>query len=106
MAYQTFAEYNQTGLAGLFTYPASILPIFIPLILFGLFCIVFMSSFFAQKRAATKGAFLNSFAASSYFVFVVAIVMSLVDNLINLQTLVVTLVISIVATLLLLLRGN
>ena len=39
MAYQTFQEYNQTDLTGLFTYPAKVVPAFTPLVLFALFTI-------------------------------------------------------------------
>ncbi len=88
--YQTFQQHNQTDLAGLFVYPADIVPLFIPLLLFILFAIVMMGTYFSQRRLTTKGDFLSSFVTASFFVAVVASVMTLVDGLINLLTLSIT----------------
>jgi len=101
MAYETFTEFNSTGLAGLFLYPANVWGGFIPLILFALFAITFMSTFFSQKRLIGKGDFIASFAVASYFVAIVAFVMSLTDGLINITTVVVCVVLTIIGTILL-----
>lgn len=101
MVYQTFQEFNNTGLTGLFLYPASVWNGFIPLVLFALFSIVFMSTFFSQKRLTGRGDFLASFAVAGYFIAVVSFVMSMVEGLISLPTLVICVTIAIIATILL-----
>lgn len=105
-AYQTFQEYNQTDLAGLFTYAAKIVPLFTPLLLAAIFLIALLASFFSNKRITGKSDFMSSFAAASFFTTVVAFIMSLVDGLINVQTLVITVVVSIIATILLLINKD
>ena len=102
MSWETFTEYNQTGLEGLFTYPASVWEGFIPLTLFALFSIVLMSTFFSQKRLTGKGDFLASFAVASFFATVVSFIMSLSDGLVTLPTLITCLAVTIVAVILLL----
>lgn len=102
MAYQTFQEYNQTGLDGLFTYAASTVPSFIPLLLFALFSITLLATYFSQKRLTGRGDFISSFATSGYLTVIVAFFMSLVEGLINRATLIMTVAVAIIATILLL----
>ncbi len=102
MAYQTFAEYNRTGLEGLMTYPAEIVPSFTPLLLTVLFLVTLLGSYFAQKRLGGEGNFIASFAVAGYFIVIVAFLMSLVTGLINTATLSICIVVSIIGTVLLL----
>ena len=104
MAYQTFQEYNQTDLTGLFTYPASVVPAFTPLILFALFLISLLASYFSQKRLTGRGDFMASFAVAGFFTAIVAIIMSLVPGLINMLTLVTCIIVAIIGVILLLVK--
>ncbi len=106
MAYITFEEFNNTGVEGLFLYPASVWSGFIPMVLFGLFVIVMMSTMFSQRRLSGKGDFKASFAVSGYFVTVIAFLMTLVDGLINSYTLGICVAIAIVGTILLMTSEN
>lgn len=104
-AYQTFTEFNQTGISALFRYPAQldlVEAIFIPFFLITVFAITLLASYFSQLRLRGKGDFISSFAGASYFVAIIAIIMSLIGEMINLTTLIVTLSVSVVATILLL----
>jgi len=98
MTYKTFQEYNQTDLAGLFTYPAEIVPAFIPLVLFALFIVTLLSTYFSQRRLTGRGDLFSSFAVASYFTAIIAVVMSLISNLIDVTTVTVTIVLAIVGT--------
>jgi len=106
MAYQTFTEYNQTDLAGLLTYPASVVPSFIPLVLTALFLITMMGTFFSQKRMTGRGDFIASFSVAGIFTGIIAFLMTLVEGLINLQTLVTTSAIALIGIILLLITNN
>ena len=68
MAYETFQEFNVTGIEGLFTYPAQIVPIFTPLVLFMVFSIVLMGTYFSQRRVGKGGDFFASFAVAGFFI--------------------------------------
>lgn len=100
-AYQTLREYNQTDLAGLFTYPASVVPIFIPLVLFAVFVVTLLSTFFSEKRLRGQGDFFSSFAVAGYFTAVIAFAMSMTEGLIDITTIVITVVVAIIGTILL-----
>lgn len=109
MAWQEFQSFNQTDLAGLFLYPAGIKNLttgqvgigFIPMILFALFVIVLFSTFFTQKRFTGREDFFASFATAGFFTAVIALIMTLVDGLINNYTLTFTVVIAIIGVILL-----
>ena|SRR3990172_4457357 len=101
MAYQTFTTYNQTGLAGLLTYPSQVVPAFTPMVLFGLFIIVFLATYSSQKRMAGRGNISSSFSVSSFFVLMVAFGFSLLD-MIDSYTLVIFLAIAVLGTIFLL----
>lgn len=106
MAYQTFSEYNQTDLAGLFTYPAQVVPQFIPMVLMAIFFITIMGTYFSQKRLTGRGDFFASFAVAGFFTAVIAFVMTLVENLINVQTLVIAASVALIGLILLLTNTN
>ncbi len=101
--YQTFQEFNQTGLAGLFKYPAEIVPLFVPLLLFSLFMIAFLGTFFSGARVAGRGGdFFASFAVASFFIAIMSMLMTLMDGFINTATVVICIGISVASALLLL----
>jgi hypothetical protein len=100
-AYQTFQEFNQTDLAGLFLYPANTWGGFIPLVLSGLFIIVMLSTFFSQRRLTGKGDFFASFAVAGFFTAIIAYLMTLIDGLISTFTLTITIVVAILGVILL-----
>ena len=102
MTYQTFTEFNDTSIAGLFLYPAQIVPAFVPLVLVALFLVTLMTTYFSQRRLTGRGDFTSSFAVAGYFVTVIAFIMSLVSNLVNIVTVTICLSVAIVGTILLL----
>lgn len=106
MAYTTIDQTNVTGIEGLFTYVAQVVPIFIPLLLFAVFMITMLGSFFSQKRLEGKSDFLSSFAVAAWFTTIIAFVLSLVPNLVNLLTISVCIVTSVISAILLLTSGD
>jgi len=103
--YQTFTEYNKTGMIALFQYPAQLELvefIFTPLFLLTIFMIALLTTYFSQIRSKGTGDFFASFAAAGYFTVIVALIMSLADGLINSTTLVVTIAVSVIGTFILL----
>ena len=104
MAWQTLTEYNLTGPEGLFVYPATAWVGFTPLLLFSLFCIVALSTFFIQKRFTGRGDFLGSITAASWFGLVISYVMSLIPGLVGSTPIIIFLIMTIVSTLILLLN--
>ena len=101
-AYQTFTEFNQTGMAGLFLYPASVVDIFIPMVLFTMFVVILLATYFSQKRLTGRGDFFASFAVAGYFVAILSFLMSLVDGLINGATILTCLIVAVIGTIILL----
>jgi len=99
--WQTFSDFNRTGLDGLFVYPQQVWGGFIPSILLALFIIVLLATFFTQKRLTAREDFFSSFAVAGFFVAVMAIIMTLVEGLIDNYTLTITIVIAIVGVILL-----
>lgn len=96
-AYETFAEYNQTDLAGLFTYPATVVEYFIPMVLFAIFMIIFLATSYSSRRLMIKPYYTHSFAVAGYVTFVIAVVMTLLD-LVNLYTLVIVSIVAFLGT--------
>lgn len=99
--YQTFQEYNQSDIAGLLTYPAHVVPLFIPLVLFALFSVTLLATYFSQLRLRGEGDFLGSFAVAGFFTAIISLLMTLVDGLITTTTISITLAISIIGIILL-----
>ena len=102
MAYQTFVEFNQTGLVGIFAFAQHTWSGFIPLLLFVFFSIIMFSTYFYQRRLTGRSDFIGSLATSSYATTVLAIVFSLVDGLVNIYTISFCIILSVVSTLFLL----
>jgi len=100
MPYQTINEFGNTseGIQVLFLYVASIVPIFIPLLLFSFFIIMALGSYFAQIRLRGRGNFVASAAVASYITAIIAIFMTLQPGLIDTFTLSVTIIVAILTT--------
>ncbi len=97
--YQTFEQFNNTqGLAGVFVYATTVVPAFTPLLLFTFFVILMFGSYIVPKNLTGKGDFAASFAVAGYVTTILALLMSLVDNLINIQTIIAFIVVAVLGT--------
>lgn len=106
LAWTTFQEYNQTGLEGLITYPGNTWAGFMPLMLFALLMITTMAIYNSQKRLTGRGDFASSYAVGSFFVAVIAFILTLIPGAINGMTLSVCVVNSIIAVIILFLTRD
>ena len=101
MAYQTLDNFSAStstdGIGMVLVYVATIVPLFIPLVLFALFVIIGVGSFMFQEKFKGRGDIPASFAAASVLVALTAFMMTLIDNLINLTTVIITFVIAVIA---------
>lgn len=99
MTYQTLDQYNTTdGMHTLLSYTADVVPIFIPMILFAIFTISCIGSYFASIRMNNVGDFPASFAAAGFITSIIATMMGALD-IINLSTLSLTYGITIMGVL-------
>jgi len=103
MAYQTLTEFNATGMDGMLVYVSTVVPIFIPLVLFSFFTIITLATYFSQRRLTGRGNFFSSLSVAGFSTTILAFIMTLIPDLINTLTLVVTVSITIVAVIILLL---
>jgi len=101
-ALMTLTEYNRTGLVGLFTYSAETVPIFIPLLLVAIFTITFLASFFSQKRLFGNENFFGSISVAGWITFIITMVLSLIEGLIDKTTIGIVFVVAIGSLILLL----
>lgn len=98
--WQTFNQFNKTGLDGMLTYVAHVEPIFIPMVLFGFFIIVLVGSFYSSKRLSMGGGdFSVAFAVAGFTTFLVSLVMTLIDGLINPFTVIICLIVAMLGVL-------
>lgn len=94
------------GLDQLFFYTASQVPIFLPMVLFGLFMVVMLGGFFTQQRQTGKGDITMWMAIGGYITTGAAFILSLIEGLLSLQTVIIILVITIFLTTLYLLSRD
>jgi len=99
MAYNTFAEWNKTGLDQMFVYAADVVPLFIPFFLLSFFIIIVLASYFSSKRLSNDGDLAASFAVAGFSTFILALVMSLIPGLIPTTYVVIILAIAILGVL-------
>lgn len=97
MAFETYNEFNKTGLDQLFVYSAEIVPAFIPMLLFSLFIITFFATFFTKQRLTGRGDAPSSFASASFLMTIVASLMMIIENLIETQTVVICFAVSLIS---------
>ena len=103
MAYRTYASWNKSGLDQLFVYAANIDNgvgiLFISLLLFSVFMITLLGSYFSSRRMSGDGDFAASFAAAGFLTFIIALIMTLIPGFINMTTVVITLIVAIIGVL-------
>ena len=96
MAFTEINDVNTSaGVHTLFQYSADIVPIFIPLLMFAMFIIVLMGSYFTQRRLTGKGDFPASFSVAGFILVVMTFVLSLIPNLVNDFLLIIAVVIAL-----------
>lgn len=87
MAYRTLDDLttygNSSDLTNLFALPNMDFPIFYPLILFAIFLILGLSTFFKQKSEEGRGDILSSFAVSGFATIVISLAMRLLGMITN-----------------------
>lgn len=107
MPYQTINEFNASEGAGqIFVAAAAASPGLFPMILFGFWIVAFMGTYFAQKSLTSQANVLASFAAASYFVTILAFVLSLIPGILAVDAVLVPLLVSIISTVALVLSSR
>lgn len=97
MAYPEPNQINASeGIHTIYTHANSIVPILTPLILFAVFMIAMLGSYFSQIRLRGYASFSSSFAAGGFLISVIALFMSFIPGFINTSTLVTCFAIGIV----------
>lgn len=104
MPYETLNQANVSSASGIFIYVADVVPVFTPMLLFTLFIITLLGTYYSQKRLERGSSFLTSFAVAGYVTVVIAYSMMLIPGFINVLTLSVVTVVAIISTLLVLLH--
>jgi len=90
MVYETLDSINTSeGLHTLYVYANSVVPILTPMILFGIFLITLMASYFSSIRLRGDANFSASFAVAGFFIAIVGTFMSFIPAMINLTTLII-----------------
>lgn len=95
MTYQTLEDQGELGLRELLQFPLIDTVIFYPVLLFAIFVVFTLSTFFREVRRTGKGNILSSLAVSGFVVTAIATIWSLL-GLISVETIVLTFVISLV----------
>lgn len=99
MAFQTFSEWNKTGLDQMFVYAADTVPIFIPLFLFSFFIIITLASYFSSKRLGNDGDLAASFTVAGFTTFILSLVMTLIPGLIPTTYVIIVLAVAVLGVL-------
>ena len=94
MTYTELQDLNLT-FRGFLQFPSIDTIIFYPLILFAIFMVFTLSTFFREVRREGKGNFLSSLAVAGFVTTAIAVIFSLLE-LIQVQIVVLTFVISVV----------
>lgn len=90
MTYPTLDAINTTaGPHTLFIYANSVVPILTPLILFSIFIVALLGSYFSTLRLRGDANLSSSFAVAGFFVAVVSTFMSFIPGFVNLTTMVI-----------------
>lgn len=94
MTYTELQDLNLT-FRGFLQFPSTDTIIFYPLILFAIFMVFTLSTFFREIRREGKGNFLSSLAVAGFVTTAIAVIFSFLE-LIQVQIVVLTFVISVV----------
>lgn len=95
MAYPGLDVINDTSIKGILQYPNISTPSFYPLILFGIFVVVSLATYFSEKERTGRGNFLSSLAVAGVLNIVLSVLLNLM-TLISTLTLIVSMVISFI----------
>jgi len=95
-AYLTIADYNISSADQYFGYVATVVPIFIPLMLFSLFIIISLATYFSKKRLTGFGDFPASFAVAGFVTTITAVLLSLFSNVINPLTIGICIIVTVI----------
>ena len=106
MVYDQLETVNATNITAILGYTSSINPGFFPLMLFGLFVIVTLGSYFSQKRLSGTGDFFGSATVGSYLTTIVALFLFFMPGVLDIYTVVVSIGISMGLTILFLLSKD
>lgn len=107
--FQTISEYNTTkGPHVLILQAPNDMSggIFVQLLLFALFMIASMGTYFSQKRLFGRADFVASFCVAGFLTAIVAIIMTAMPNVINTYTVVVAIVVAIIGFIWLIISRN
>lgn len=101
MTYETMEGLNASeGFHILFVYVNDVTQgLFSGMLLFALFIIVLMGSFYAKQRSTGRGDFPASFAAAGFITVTASLLMLLVPGLINTSVIAITVVVAIISVL-------
>jgi len=106
MAYTQLESINATNISAILSYTNDINPGFWPLVLFGVWIIGTLGSYFSQKRLSGTGDFFGSAAVSSYLVTVMALFLSFIPGVLDISVLIISLSISMGITILFLISKD
>lgn len=95
MTYSTLENASDLDLRGLLQFPSIDTPIFWPLMLFAIFLVFTLSTFFREVRREGKGNILSSLAVAGFVTTAMAVIFSFLA-LVQTQIVVLTFTISIV----------
>ena len=90
MTYQTLENNSNLDLKGFLQFPSLDTAIFYPLLLFSIFVVFTLSTFFKEVRREGKGNILSSLAVGGYVTTAIAAIFTLLE-LIQVETMVITL---------------
>jgi len=95
MTYATLSDLNATGITGILQTVSNAVPIFPGLIIFAIWSVLTLGMFYISIRRIGRGDFLACLVVGGLVASIVAIMMELIPNFINIETIVVTLFLEI-----------
>lgn len=106
LLYKSMADVNATHLSDLFVYVADQVPIFIPMLLLSIYFIVFLGTYFGQRKISYNTDPFSSLAVAGFVTFVISLLLSLIPNLMNPFYVLICFVLAIVGLVLLSLNND
>lgn len=99
MVYPEISTINNSGLEGIFVYVNEVTSgLFSSMLLFTLFMIVAMGTYFSAQRTTGDGDFVASFAVAGYITTGAAFIMLLIPGLMTVPTALLALTVSVIGT--------
>ena len=95
MTYNTLENITDLDLKSFLQFPSQDTIIFYPLLLFAIFVVFTLSTFFREVKREGKGNFLSSLAVAGFVTTAIAVIFSLLE-LVQTRIVVITFVISVV----------